>query len=234
MNKVIYNKNNTEWLYFIENYAAKFRKKQGTEQILAAISKYSREGSWLDLGCGSNSFFWRIAMPEKIALTGIDISEDALKISEWVYKKKYLNGAYQFAYDHYSKISQTKIYDISYTFFNYDLLNKKIFSNKKFNMITQFGLLGLVKSKSKYLLLLSDYLDSLKDNGVFIGCNWIFTRKKANEYGFSNEYITSDFINNFSKNKNISVISNKRIPILDDPNYSSLQLYVLEKERKLY
>lgn len=52
--------------YYIKYYGSEFKPNQGLEVIIQVIRMYSKNGSWLDLGGGSNSPFWRMFFPKLV------------------------------------------------------------------------------------------------------------------------------------------------------------------------
>ena len=52
---------NKQLEYFNNYYGSPFKKEQGTEEILDVINKYSKDGTLIDFGSGSNIYFWLTA-----------------------------------------------------------------------------------------------------------------------------------------------------------------------------
>lgn len=222
-------KENAANCYFRLNYGSPFRTGQGTEIILRELQENAVEGTWLDLGCGSNSFFWRSAMPNNLKLTGVDYDADTLELAKDLQRSGYRQGAFEYAHNHFSSLSWKEYYDISSQFLRMDLLNGNLDELPMADMVTEFGLLGLCKNKTHFGQRLMSFLHHVNVNGLLIGANWIFSDKKSREYGFTNNYISEELIDSVSENESCKLIEFKQIRILNDPNYDEVDLFIIKK-----
>ncbi len=214
--------------YFNKYYGSSFKKEQGTEEILDMINNYSLPGTLIDFGSGSNIYFWLLAFKNISSVCCVDISIESFFINEKVRKKQLYPLSCEYTIEKYNKnfeeILKTNIeYKIS------DVFQKDFNINKKFNNVTQFGLLGLCKTEDDYITQFKKLFNCLEKGGIFIGANWLFKEKYSEEKGFKNNYLNEELINKISLKYNCKIIQKKLVPIKNDDNYSHVLIYALEK-----
>ena len=113
-----------------------------------------------------------------------------------------------------------------------DLLSEDIVFDCKFDNITQFGLLGLLRDEDEFIKKTRDIMNALKRNGVYIGVNWIFSKIYQKKMGFSNEYISERLLSNI-ETRSIKLIYYEEVEIKNDPNYDKCIIYVIKGGEKL-
>ena len=79
---------NKQLEYFTKYYGDEFKEGQGTEIILEVINKYSKNGTLIDFGSGSNIYFWLTAFNDVNDVTCVDISKESFYINEQIRKKE--------------------------------------------------------------------------------------------------------------------------------------------------
>ena len=114
-----------------------------------------------------------------------------------------------------------------------DLLSEDIVFDCKFDNITQFGLLGLLRDEDEFIKKTRDIMNALKRNGVYIGVNWIFSKIYQKKMGFSNEYISERLLSNI-ETRSIKLIYYEEVEIKNDPNYDKCIIYVIKGGEKLW
>ena len=216
--------------YFKKYYGNDFIPGQGIEEILSVIYQYGKKGTWLDLGAGTNSFFWRIPFTDISFMTLMDKDLEAYVILNEIKSCKYDKGCYQFALRRFNKKPED-IFATPVEFIEADLLKYSIsrYTSKHYNNITQFGLWGLLKSSDEYLLKIKDAVSMLEIEGVLISANWIFEGRLIEERGYNNKYLRKDMIENFCKSEGLRLKYLEKISIKGDPDYSHILLYVINK-----
>lgn len=216
--------------YYVKYYGNEFKPMQGLEHIIHILKKYTNEGSWMDLGGGSNTSFWRMAFPRLNNIVSIDINKEAFFLSELIIKyfKKSpcMLKVEQLIGDHANLNDNTKI-----SYIQADLLKQNIESNERYNNITQFGLLGLINSEYEFKRKSNEIINLLEDQGIYIGVNWIFSNTYALQKGFNNSFINTKLIKEVVDENSVDLLYCKEHDILNDENYTQLVLYVLKKRR---
>ena len=103
---------------------------------------------------------------------------------------------------------------------------------KKANNVSQFGLLGLCKNKENYFKNFKRLFASLKEEGIFLGANWIFSESYAKRQKFKNDYLNESMIEEFATSLNSECLYVKKVKIKDDSNYDYVLIYAIKKHRQ--
>lgn len=214
--------------YFNNYYGSPFRKEQGTEEILDVINKYSKDGTLIDFGSGSNIYFWLTAFKNIQNVMCVDISKEAFYINEQIRKKELYPQSCEYALNKYNK-DFDDVLKTNVNYLIYDILKFSVGMTLKFDNVTQFGLLGLCKNEKEYTSNLKKLYSLVNKDGVLIGANWCFSGSYSDKMSFNNKYLSEQLINSFAKVNNCTVLFNKLIPIKNDRNYKSVLVYVLKK-----
>lgn len=217
--------------YYIKYYGSEFKPNQGLEVIIQVIRMYSKNGSWLDLGGGSNSPFWRMFFPKLDRIMCVDINPEAFLLSELIINEFIESPCYNQTRQMFgNRNGENSNIEIKYK--RMDLLSEDIVFDCKFDNITQFGLLGLLRDEDEFIKKTRDIMNALKRNGVYIGVNWIFSKIYQKKIGFSNEYISERLLSNI-ETRSIKLIYYEEVEIKNDPNYDKCIIYVIKGGEKL-
>jgi len=215
--------------YFANYYGSDFRIGQGTEELLERINSFSKKGSLIDFGSGSNIYFWLMAFNEIEKVTCVDISRESLYVNEQVRNKILFPKSVIYPKNKYGKdYNQILKIDISYIIKN--VFIEPLEEPQKYDNVSQFGLLGLSQTKENYIENFSKLFELLEEKGIFIGANWMFSSKYAEKKSFSNNYLNKELIQEISEQFNCNILKCDLVPIKDDENYDYVLIYVLEKK----
>lgn len=220
---------NKQLEYFNNYYGSPFRKGQGTEEILDVINKYSKAGTLIDFGSGSNIYFWLTAFKNIQRALCVDISKEAFYVNEQIRKKELYPQSCDYALSKYNKDFDNML-KTNVNYLIYDILKFSVDITIKYDNVTQFGLLGLCKNEKEYTSNLKKLYSLVKNNGVLIGANWCFSASYSDKMGFNNTYLSEQLINLFAKANRCTVLFNKMVPVKNDKNYKSVLVYVLKNE----
>lgn len=136
--------------YYIKYYGSEFKPNQGLEVIIQVIRMYSKNGSWLDLGGGSNSPFWRMFFPKLDRIMCVDINPEAFLLSELIINEFIESPCYNQTRQMFgNRNGENSNIEIKYK--RMDLLSEDIVFDCKFDNITQFGLLGLLRDEDEFI-----------------------------------------------------------------------------------
>lgn len=216
--------------YFNDYYGAEFRINQGTEELLDMINTYSIEGDLIDFGSGSNIYFWMLAFNDINKLHCVDISKEAFYINEQIRKKELIGKSFEYPIKKYDR-NYDKILQIEVNYYLKDMLTGNDVFNKKANNVSQFGLLGLCKDKKSYFQNFKRLFQSLKDEGIFLGANWIFSENYSKKKKFRNDYLSEEMIYELASSLNSECIFVKKIKIENDSNYDFVLMYAIKKHK---
>lgn len=222
---------NNQLKYFNDYYGSEFRKNQGTEELLEMINKYSIDGDLIDFGSGSNIYFWLLAFQNVYKVHCIDISKEAFYLNEQIRTKKLIGKSFKYPMNKYHK-KLNDVIKIDVNYYLKDMLNGDSLFNKKAENVSQFGLLGLCKNKEIYFKNFKRLFTSLKNEGIFLGANWIFSNSYAKKKKFKNDYLNEKMIKELAAFLNSECLFVKKVKIENDPNYNYVLIYVIKKHKQ--
>lgn len=208
--------------YYRKYYGDEYRYGQGLDEITDIISQYSKQGTWIDLGGGTSSVIWLPAFNNIKKVYTVDKFEEAFYVQEMV-RKETPSGCYQHILDRYGK-SYENLSRIPIEFMQADLL-ENINIQLSCDNVTQFGLLGLCSSKEQYFCQLDQFVAFMNPGAVFIGANWVFSKKYRLERGLDNTYIKIGLIKDWTETRGRTLLEEKMIQIQNDKNYDSVLVY---------
>ena len=217
--------------YFNDYYGAEFRKGQGTEELLDMIKKYNIDGSLIDFGSGSNIYFWLLAFNNINKALCVDISKEAFYINEQIKNKELMGKSFNYPINKYNK-ELDDVLKINIDYYIKDMLNGDSYFNKKANNVSQFGLLGLCKTKESYFKNFKRLFFSLKEEGIFLGANWIFSESYSKKKKFKNDYLSEEMIKELATSLNSECLYVKKIKIKNDSNYDYVLIYSIKKHKQ--
>lgn len=211
--------------YYNNYYGADYRPNQGLHEITDTIFKYSVPGSWIDLGGGTSSLIWLPAFNSLTKVLVCDKYRESFYVQQQI-KKSTPTGCLRHLLDRYNR-SYEQLMQTEMGFLQIDLLSD-FDSSEQYDNVTQFGLLGLCNSKEHYFKQLSLSSDLMTDNGVFIGANWILSKKHSKERKINNSFLSCEMIQEWCSVKKKVLEKNQFIKIENDPNYDGVLLYVFK------
>lgn len=218
--------------YFNSYYGDKFRKNQGTEEILDMIHKYSVDGDLIDFGSGSNIYFWLLAFNDIKKVHCVDLYKEAFYINNQVKNKELIGKSYEYPMNKYhKKLDDVTKIDIRY--YLKDMLSGQERFSKTADNVSQFGLLGLCRTKKEYCRNFKKLFVSLKEGGVFLGANWIFSESYAKNKKFTNNYLSESMIEEMSNALNSECLFVKKVKIWNDQNYDYVLMYAIKKGKQV-
>lgn len=208
-------------------YGQEFKENQGTEYILDIINKFTINGNMIDFGSGSNIYFWLLATNDISEVVCVDISKEAFEINRKIQNGKIFPKSYTYPLKKYNK-SLKNILSTPIKYVVADVFKDDI-KLETYDNVTQFGLLGLSKNANAYIKNFLTLWSFLKNGGIFLGANWIFSKIYSVEKGYTNNYLNEDLIIRISKKINSDLIFLKKVRIYNDPNYDFVLIYCIKK-----
>lgn len=209
--------------YYRKYYGAEYRYGQGLDEITDIIFRYSKQGTWIDLGGGTSSVIWLPAFNNIKKVYTVDKFEEAFYVQEIV-RKETPSGCYRHILDRYGK-SYESLSRIPIKFMQADLLGTV---NIRLNCdnVTQFGLLGLCSDRDQYFCQLDKFTSFMNPGAIFIGANWVFSEKYRIERCLDNTYIKVGLIKEWAETRGRILLEETMIQIQNDINYDSVLIYV--------
>lgn len=210
------------WDYYRKYYGAEYRTGQGLDEITDTIARYSRDGTWVDLGGGTSSIIWLPAFRHIEQVFVLDKYREAFYVQETV-RKEAPSGCYQHVLNRYGKLYDA-VCEIPITFILADLLGE-IDATLKCDNVTQFGLLGLCTSKTQYYKQLDRLTSFMNSGAIFIGANWVLSKGYQSERQLDNTYIKAGLIEDWARSRGRKLLEEKLIHIQNDKNYDAVLIY---------
>ncbi len=212
--------------YWERYYSGEFIFGLGTEHILTALQQLPSAGTWLDLGSGSESLLWSIALDAQ-RLVAVDLDPHRLNLLRDYAAACEPRGAYQAVLDlcgrsrhdftqGCERLAATVIADC--------LTGSPVpLRPGRADLVTQFGLLGLTLGPGQFLTSWSTCHDLLAAGGWAAGANWNATNRTG-RVRLSRQLYTSAFTQN-----RMTPLLIERVPITTDPDFDSVWIYIGRK-----
>lgn len=165
--------------YWRRYYAEQFRFGLGTEDVLAALMQIPPVQSWVDLGCGSESLLWAIALRAQ-RLVAVDADSERLDILRRFAAVGQPRGVHTTALELCGRTEPdafTACCRSLSALFTADCLTGPLPSHPalplgSFDLVTQFGLLGLCRDPGHFIASFAHLHRLLTPGGWTAGANW--------------------------------------------------------------
>jgi hypothetical protein len=202
---------------------------QGTEDILVLLKNNQKNGDWLDVGAGTSTLFWSLALGGAASVTCGDIVPEALKVLDEFRHAGgippcYIEAAAMMGADP-TKLRARSL-PCRYVVFDAHrawpghLLGK-------YQMITALGCFGTARGPAAYTTALAAARSFLKPEGVLMGCDWSRSLAFVASEGLDNRYMTRDFLTRAAHDAGFEVVQVEQYPIMGDPLYDHVVGYAL-------
>lgn len=169
--------------YWSQYYAEHFQFGLGTEDILAALMQIPPVDTWVDLGCGSESMLWSIALCAR-TLVAVDLDKRRLRILRHFAATGQPRGVHTTAL---RLCGRTDPGDFAMrcrslsAVVEADCLAGRVSEDRglapgSFELITQFGLLGLCRDAEHFSTSFARLHELAAPGGWTAGANWVARR----------------------------------------------------------
>jgi len=166
--------------YWRSFYAEQFRFGLGTEDILTALTQIPAVNSWVDLGSGSESLLWAIALRAK-RLVAVDTDPDRLAILRHFAAAERPRGIHTTALAMYGRTEPGAFADRCRSLthaLQADCLGPELPTDphlrpSSFELVTQFGLLGLCRDRDHFITAFTRLHRLAVPGGWVAGANWV-------------------------------------------------------------
>lgn len=161
--------------YWARYYAGDFLPGLGTEQILDALRRVPETETWLDLGAGSESLLWSIAL-DAGRLVAADLDPERLGLLRRYAASARPRGAYRTTLSLCGKNDNDfteRCRRLRATLAADCLAGTPLpVMAGRATLVTQFGLLGLTSSPAHFLRAWDSCHEPLAEGGWAAGANW--------------------------------------------------------------
>lgn len=212
--------------YWQRYYAEQFRFGLGTEDILAALMQIPPIDSWADLGSGSESLLWAIALRAR-QLVAVDVDPKRLEILRQFTVAGRPRGGHTTAL---RLCGRTEPNDFLVrcrslaALIRADCLAGPLPADPhltpgSFDLITQFGLLGLARNTGHFTTCFTSIHRLLAPGGWIAGANWVARHPQGRVE------LTEQLYRTAATSAGVQLLLLKRIPIAD-PDFPAVWTYV--------
>jgi hypothetical protein len=213
--------------YWDRYYGSEFVFGLGTERILAALQWVPPAETWADLGAGSESLLWSIAL-DAHRLIAIDSDVQRLRILRAYARSREPRGAYRTVLalcgrDHADFTARCARASGTLAA---DCLTGAALPLRpgSADLITQFGLLGLTTSPGHFTRAWHACHEPLSRGGWAAGANWTATRREGRVHLDRQLYQAA-----FTR-AGITPLHIDQVPVSGDPDFDSVWIYLGRKQ----
>ncbi|WP_418153242.1 class I SAM-dependent methyltransferase [Actinoalloteichus caeruleus] len=210
--------------YWRRYYAEQFRFGLGTEDILAALMTIPPVQTWVDLGCGSESMLWAIALRAQ-QLVAVDVDRTRLEILGQFAELAQPRGVHTTALalcgraqpDDFLARCRSLVVRV-----RADCLDRSLpadLTATTFDLVTQFGLLGLCRNDEHFTTRFAEIHRLLAPGGWTAGANWVARDPRGRVE------LTHQLYQNAATQAGAHLLLLKRITIAD-PEFPAVWTYV--------
>jgi hypothetical protein len=213
--------------YWDRYYGSKFVFGLGTERILAVLRRVPPAETWADLGAGSESLLWSIAL-DAHRLIAVDHDEQRLRTLRAYAGSREPKGSYQTVMvlcgrgraDFAARCAR-----VSATL-TADCLTGAALPLRAgaADLVTQFGLLGLTTSPGHFTRAWHTCHELLAPGGWAVGANWTATRREGRVRLDRQLYQTA-----FAR-ADMTPVLIEQVPVSGDPDFDSVWIYLGRKQ----
>lgn len=213
--------------YWEQYYGSEFVFGLGTEHILASLRRIPPAGTWADLGAGSESLLWSIAL-DAHRLIAIDRDEQRLRILRAYARSREPRGSYRTVLAlcgrgladftaRCARVSATLAADC--------LTGPTLpLRPGTTDLVTQFGLLGLTASPGHFIPAWHACHELLTFGGWAAGANWTATRQEG-RVRLDQQLYQAAFIRS-----GMTPLLIEQVPVSGDPDFDSVWIYLGRKQ----
>lgn len=210
--------------YWRRYYAEQFRFGLGTEDILATLTAIPPVQTWVDLGCGSESMLWAIGLCAR-QLVAVDVDRTRLEILGQFAEVGRPRGVHttalalcrraepgDFLVRCRSLVARVRA----------DCLDGSLpddLTETTFDLVTQFGLLGLCRNDEHFTTRFAAIHRLLAPGGWTAGANWVARDPRGRVE------LTHQLYQNAAAQAGVQLLLLKRITIAD-PEFPAVWTYV--------
>lgn len=213
--------------YWERYYSREFIVGLGTEHILTALQQSSAARTWLDLGSGSESVLWSIALDAQ-RLIAVDLDPHRLNLLRDYAAAGKPRGAYQTVLDLCGRSRRDfaqRCGSLAATVIADCLTGRPLpLRDGCADLVTQFGLLGLASGPDQFLASWMTCHAPLAASGWAAGANWNATNPAGRVRLSANLYTRA-----FADSR-ITPLLIRRVPITADPDFDSVWIYLGRKK----
>jgi hypothetical protein len=215
--------------YMQRYFNHRFIAGQGTEHVLQLVKEHHAQGRWLDVGAGTSTLFWSLALEKATSVTCVDIVPEALKVLHDFRMTDELPRCYAEAAAVIGvggRSLRSRALPWRYLVFDaHSPWPERLL--EQYANVTAFGCFGTARNATSYPKGLAFARPFVQPGGVLIGCDWCRSLAFVRREGLDNRYMTAAFLNSAAREAGFEAITVQQYPIDGDPLYEHVVAYVL-------
>ncbi|MBT8228124.1 MAG: class I SAM-dependent methyltransferase [Dactylosporangium sp.] len=214
--------------YWRRYYHERFQFGQGTEDLVATLRTVPPVERWVDLGCGSESLLWAIAL-RATRLVAVDADPHRLVLLRQMAGTHRLRGVYRTALElcehpdphtawatRRASLHATIVADC----LTGDPVADPRLPERGFDLVTQIGLLGLCRTPEHFAACFTSLRRLLAPGGWAVGANWVPARSTGRVP------LTADLYQAAADRAGLRLHQLGEVPISGDADFTALWIYV--------
>ncbi len=215
--------------YLKDYFSHAFVPGMGTEAILAALGQHGRGGRWLDLGAGTSTLFWSLALDDVSEIWCCDVVPEALVVLNEFARSSRVPPCYQDVMTLLGKpashVAEMRARLRTYVVFNALANWPSAMSEDRFDLITAFGTLGIAPNETAFAASVEQIARHLAPGGRAIGTEWIRSPDFIARDGHDNRYLDKPVLEACARSSGLSLLDGTRLPIGGDPLYDHILVW---------
>lgn len=218
--------------YFTDYFQDEFRLGMGTEHILDALAQADVSGDWIDLGAGPCTLFWSIPLTGVHTIASADAAPEALAVLKEFVASDSIPLCYEQVLQRYGR-GQRHLERMRGALREYHAFDAMCpwpaeFENRRFGLVTEFGLFGLAPSAEEYRACFRPLRAHLRPGGKVVAADWIRSASFIASEGHDNTYLTEELIADAADAAGLRLVSSRYCPISGDDLYDALIVWSAE------
>jgi hypothetical protein len=218
--------------YFADFFHGEFRLGMGTEDILDTLAASGATGDWMDLGSGPCTLFWSIPLMDVRSIRSVDAAPEALAVLREVVESEEVPQAFGAVLERYGRdkghLGKMRGRVAGYHVFDAMRPWPGEFAERRFDLITEFGLFGLAPTADGYRECFRHLSERLRPGGKAIGADWIRSEKYIASAGHDNTYLSQDLVAAATGEVGLDLTLSRLCPIAGDELYDALIVWSAE------
>jgi hypothetical protein len=196
---------------------------QGTEEILDTLARHGRGERWLDLGAGTTTLLWSLALDGVTSIACADLVAEALATLEAFAQSQEVPPCYA---DALARMGRTAAHlaamrDRIDRYLVFDALAPwpSWLAEERFDLITAFGLLGIAPSPDGYARCLREIARHAANGARVLGAEWLRSPALIARDGHDNSYLSPAQVARAASQAGLTTLACREVPVAGDPCY---------------
>lgn len=220
--------------YLADYFNDAFVPGMGAEAILAALSDHGgtalgRPCRWLDLGAGTSTLFWSLALDAVHEIWAADVIPEALIVLDGFARASHVPPCYGDVMamlgrppDHLARMRRRMA---GYLVFNALTTWPSAMAGERFDLITAFGTIGIMPDAASHGACIAEIARHLTPGGRIVGTDWIRSPAFIARDGHDNRYLDRPALEAAAGMAGLTLRHGMKLPIQGDPLYDHILIW---------